>query len=311
LLSAIVAAICTSSPCFQARAELAALVPMYVYPAGSGLTYWNQLDSSASKINIDAIVNPASGPGMVTDPNYVAAINNLIATPHGEAFGYISSNFGHASLSQVESDINGYITLYGGAKFSGFFIDQMYLHADLAGNPSTLSFYQSIYSYIKGLNPSYSVIANPGSPFLNGLSESQYLSTANQFVIFEGPNKAPSPGAPGFDAYPYGLNWFQKYSSSRFANIVFDVPADSGNPSQSAAMLSDLQKAYSLNAGSFFITDATLPNPYDHLPSYWDQEVAAISRLPEPSSLVMASTCALAGIAALALRRRRRDATAE
>jgi len=36
-------------------------------------------------------------------------------------------------------------------------------------------------------------------------------------------------------------------------------------------------------------TDGTGGNPYDHLPSYWDQEVAAIASLsvPEPSALAM------------------------
>jgi hypothetical protein len=279
---------------------------MYVYPGGSGLAYWNELDQSASKINVDAIVNPANGPGTVADPNYVAAINNLISTPHGKVFGYISSNFGNASLTQVESDIQGYINLYG-SKFSGFFIDQMYLHGDLPGPPvvpSTLSFYQSIYNYIKGLNPSYQVIGNPGTPFLNGLSPSDYLSTANQFVIFEGPSVGP-PGGVGFNNYSYGLNWFTQYPSNRFANIIFDVPADVGNPSQSSAMLADLHKAVQYRAGSVFLTDGVLPNPYDHLPSYWNQEVAALAS-PEPSTLAVATTCTLIGMAVVAVKRRGR-----
>ena len=47
-------------------------------------------------------------------------------------------------------------------------------------------------------------------------------------------------------------------------------------------MLADLSKAVSLNAGYVYITDQTLPNPYAQLPSYWDQEVAAIASVPEP-----------------------------
>ena len=46
------------------------------------------------------------------------------------------------------------------------------------------------------------------------------------------------------------MNWFLSYPSDRFSNIVFDVPADAGNPSQSSAMLADLSKAVQLNAGT-------------------------------------------------------------
>ncbi len=61
--------------------------------------------------------------------------------------------------------------------------------------PSTLSYYQSLNAYIKGLTPSYTIIGNPGQPFLNGVAPQEYLSTADVFNIFEGPNTAPSPGA--------------------------------------------------------------------------------------------------------------------
>jgi hypothetical protein len=162
--------------------------------------------------------------------------------------------------------------------------------------PSTLSYYQSLDSYIKGLSATDTVIGNPGQPFLNGVTPQQYLSTADVFDIFEGPNKAPAPGAPGFDAYPYGVNWFQGYPSDRFANTVYDVPASS--------MLADLGKAVRSNAGSVYITDQNLPNPYGQLPSYWNHEVAAVASLPEPSSFTMVlATGALFGMARFARRR--------
>ncbi len=223
----------------------------------------------------------------------MSAIANLNATPYGQAFGYISTSFddGTRTLADVEKDIQGYLTLYGN-HFAGFFIDQMNIL------PGTLSYYQSIYNYIKSLDPSYTVIGNPGSPFLNGLTPSQFMSTANIMNVFEGPNTAPSPGAPGFDAYPYGLNWFQSFSSSQIANVVYDVPA--------SAMQADLNKAIQLNAGTVYFTDGTGGNAYSALPSYWDQEVAAIksASVPEPGTFVLlASGCLLASVA-VGLRRR-------
>jgi hypothetical protein len=299
VLTVPVALLLAVTPTSQARAGITALVPAYFYPGGSTLTYWDQLDQSAQTINLDVIVNPASGPGTTTDPNYLSAIENLNATAHGKVFGYISSDFGSRPLADVESDIQAYLNLYGN-RFAGFFIDQMSIL------PSTLSYYQSIYHYIKGLGPSYTVIGNPGNPFLNGVSPNSFLSTANVLNIFEGPNIAPSPGAAGFDAYPYGLNWFLSYPSDRFSNVVFDVPADAGNPSQSSAMLADLSKAISLNAGTVYFTDGTGSNPYDHLPSYWDQEVAAISAasVPEPGALTTMTSGCLLTMLGVAVRRR-------
>jgi len=287
-------------PTNQARADLTALVPAYFYPGGPSLTYWNQLDQAAHQINVDVIVNPNSGPGTTTDPNYLSAIQNLDATPYGKAFGYVGTDFGMRPLAAVESDIQGYLNLYGTHAFAGFFIDQMSVL------PTTLSYYQQIYQFIKTtLGTSYTVIGNQGSPFLNGVSPQNFLSTADVLNIFEGPNTGPA-GAVGFNNYPYGLPLFPNYPSNRFANIVYDVPADAGNPSQSSAMLADLSKAVQLNAGTVFFTDGTGGNPYDHLPSYWDQEVAAIASVPEPDTLTMLASGGLLSSLAYAVRQRGR-----
>ena len=105
---------------------------MYVYPAGTGLDSWTQLDESANKVNIDAIVNQQNGHLTFFDPNYAAAIAKLDATKYGKAFAYISTDFGIRSLSDMESDIQAYRTYYGGKSFAGFFIDQMSIPANLS-----------------------------------------------------------------------------------------------------------------------------------------------------------------------------------
>ncbi|HLK14652.1 MAG TPA: PEP-CTERM sorting domain-containing protein, partial [Fimbriimonadaceae bacterium] len=62
----------------------------------------------------------------------------------------------------------------------------------------------------------------------------------------------------------------------------------------------------SRNAGSVFVTDQVydpnqgLFNPYDQLPSYWDQEVAALA--PEPGTLLVVGLGS-----ALLLRSRKRS----
>jgi hypothetical protein len=288
--------------------------------------------AAAGQVPVTAIFNPNSGPGLSTDPNYVAAMTHL-ESAGGRVVAYVPSSFGSAPLAAVEADVLTYITQYG-SLINGFFIDQMNILpstlayytaavrfppvpktfgppatrplADWIGGPPLAWVYQAIDNFIKTQGASYTVIGNPGTPFLNGVSPQDFLSTADVLNIFEGPNTAPAPGAAGFDAYPYNLNWFLSFPSSRFSNIVFDVPADAGNPGASSAMLADLSKAIGLNAGSVYLTDQNLPNPYGQLPSYWNEEVSALraidSPVPEPGILAKLASAALCGLLAVAVR---------
>jgi hypothetical protein len=266
----VLAAILQPSPPVLAGV-IGVIVPAYFYPgtggpggAGDG---WAAMAAAAAQIPLTAILNPDSGPQPgPADPNYVSALTNL-ESAGGKVDAYIYTDDGNTSLATVESEASTYISQYGNL-IDGFFIDGMLV------SPSTLSYYQSLDSYIKGLNASYSVIGNPGQPFLNGVAPADYLSTADVFDIFEGPSS-------GFANYPYGLNWFQSYASNRFSNTIYDAA--------SSALSADIKRAVQLNAGDVYVTDQTLPNPYDELPSYWDQEVADIKGLsvPEPGTLPM------------------------
>ena len=269
------------------------IVPAYFYPGtggpgGSG-NGWAAMAAAASQVPITAIFNPDSGPlPGPADPNYVTALTNL-ETAGGKSVAYVYTGDGSVPLVTVESQISTYITQYG-SLINGFFLDAMNVI------PSELSYYQSIDSFIKTLSASYDVIGNPGQPFLNGVTPAQYLATANTFDLFEGSDAS-------FSSYPYGLNWFESDASSQFSNIVYDAPTVT-------AMQADITKAVGLDAGYVYVTDQTLPNPYAQLPSYWDQEVAAVATLnakvpaavPQPTPL--ASGLVLGGLIALTAMRR-------
>jgi hypothetical protein len=244
---------------------LQVLVPAYFYPVGN--PYWGELTTAASSIGVTAILNPASGPGTSADPNYVTAVNNLRAAG-GHVVGYVPTFFGARSEAEVEADIQRYISFYA---IDGIFLDQQ------STNLANVGYYSDLYRYIKSLNPAYEVIANPGTT-----TQEAFLSTptADVLVTFEdfGINY---PGA-------VPAAWTNNYSPSHFANLIHTEPS-------ATTMVTDLHLAQQRNVGLVFVTDATLPNPYDRLPSYWNDEVAAIAATatPEPSSVCLLATGAL------------------
>lgn len=200
----------------------------------------------------------------------------------GKVVAYVYTNNGNTPIATVESQVNTYIGQYGN-QINGFFLDGMSV------TPSTLSYYQSVNNYIKGLSASYTTIGNPGQPYLNGVSPANYLSTADVFNIFEGPSSGTS--GTGFDTFPFGQNWYQSYPPGRFSSLVYGAATAS-------EMLADVNDAAQLDIGNIYVTDQTGGNPYAQLPSYWGQEVSAIASVPEPSPaafvLVLGSMVVLA-----------------
>jgi Spherulation-specific family 4/PEP-CTERM motif len=276
-------------PAVCAAGSVGVLVPAYFYPGTGGPggvgDGWAAMAAAAPQIPVTAIFNPNSGPQPgPPDPNYVSALTNL-ENAGGKVIAYVFTDDGNAAAGTVESQMTTYLTQYG-SLIEGFFLDAMLV------TPATLSYYQGLDSYIKGLDPSKLVVGNPGQPFLNGVPPASYLTTADVFNIFEGTSAL-------FSSYPSGVNWFQSYPGNRFSNIVYDVPT-------STAMLATISQAVQLNAGEVYVTDQTLPNPYAQLPSYWDQEVSAISstNTPEPGTLAM---LVVAGLVGWVAARRRAD----
>jgi hypothetical protein len=241
--------------------EVVALVPAYFYPSYLG-SPWDNLNTAAAYIPIEAIMNPDSGPGTAVNSDYVTAVENLQAAG-GTVIGYIATGYGAADASDILNDVSNYIAWYG---VNGIFLDEM-------GNEDGTLDYVALYQSIKALGADLHVVGNPGQPF----SES-YITAADTLVIFEGPYSNSDPTGASYQDFPnkgpyVGLTpWWQSYSSSQIANIVYSDPND-------VDFLKSVAKAVSQNAGYIYITDAALPNPYDVLPSYWDLEVIVIEIL--------------------------------
>jgi hypothetical protein len=143
-----------------------------------------------------------------------------------------------------------------------------------------------LYTYIKGLSSSYQVIGNPGTS-----TDPAYLTpstpSADTLVTYE--NKAASYQGTS------PSSWVYSYSPNHFANIMYDELSSQG-------MMADIALAAQRNVGYVYVTDQTLPNPYAQLPSYWDQEVAAIKAVPEPGALTKLTLVGLFWVLAVTVR---------
>ncbi len=235
-------------PLATAGAQLGIMVPAYFSPSSGG--YWSALDAAAVRVPLVAIMNPANGPGSFQQPAYVQALASLHQAG-GKISGYVHTSYGARPLAEVETDIDLYLAFYA---VDGFLVDEMTNDADT----NHLNYYATLYLYIKSKGANYSVTGNPGSN-----TQETYLSrpTADTLLIFE--NNGTNYG--GFT--PSG--WTAKYPGAQFMQLPYAVAG-------AEAMSNYLGLAVSRNAGWIYVTDDTLSNPYDTLPSYWTNEVGLV-----------------------------------
>lgn len=259
--------------CLMASFNVSAniLVPAYFYPSfDPAQSNWDEMTAAASKTNITAIMNPASGSGSAVNSDYTAAVNTFRAAG-GKVIGYVATNYGARAQADVINEINNYQNFYN---IDGIFLDEM---SNLASN---LGYYQNIYTDIKNLNTNYSVFGNAGTNTLEG-----YLTTADVLVTFE--------NQTGYESYVPDA-WTQNYAAERFAHLLYNVGSES-------TMLSYLALAEQRNAGYVYVTNDnnsnpnSINNPWDTLPSYWDAEVNAVATPLPASGLLLISGLGLLG----------------
>lgn len=222
-------------------APLGIMVPAYFDPSSGG--YWNSLDYAASRVPLIAIMNPNSGPGVSRNQSYITALANLHQAG-GKVIGYVHTSYAARPLTNVEADIDAYLSFY---TVDGFFIDEMTDDQ----NTNHLAYYAAIYQYIKAKGARYRVTGNPGEN-----TQQDYLTkpAADSLVIFENDNT----NYPGF----LPSAWVAGYSAQQFVHIAYGV-------TNSAAMSNAVVLAASRHAGWVYLTDRT----YAALPSYWTNEV--------------------------------------
>jgi len=294
LLGAIVLAASGHALAAPVVGSPAILVPAYFYPTFEPGNPWSRLNEAASAVQISAIVNPNNGRFETVDTNYATVADNLRAAG-GKVFGYVQSNYGNLraevldsngnvavqgfSFAMAKHDVDQYLSLY---HVDGFFIDEM------SALNAKVPEYVDLYNYIKGKNSSLVVIGNTG---VGGVEASLAQPAADILLNYEdyGSNYAATmPPA-----------WTQNYPTSSFANLAHSVAAEADMQAIVAGLAAH-------HAGYVYVTDRQFStgNPWDGLPGYWTQEVAAVAALsavPEPATGLLAGL----GLVLVALSSRR------
>jgi Spherulation-specific family 4 len=265
-----------------ASPALELLVPAYFYPSSNpSLSYWDELTAAAvTGVKVTAIINPNNGVGASQNSDYVAAVD-AFRVAGGKVLGYAYTCYGGALCSpglpttkttaDVVAEAAKYANWYG---VDGLFLDEM------SNQLSDLPYYTTLAAQLRTAHPAWKLVGNPGTS-----TPVDYLATADTLVTFE----RGSASYAGAATQP----WMTTADPSRQAHLHYNV-------STAAQMQTLLNEAVSRRAGYIYITDdrylpgdPTATNPWDTLPSYWAEEVAAVnaanavSAVPEPSAYVL------------------------
>jgi len=226
------------------------LVPAYFYPAGDGATEWDKLFAASDRVPIVAIVNPASGPGRRVDPNYTAVLEKAAKAKRLTLIGYVSTSYAKRPLEEVKADVDQWLKFYPG--IHGFFFDEQTSSAE------QLDYYAALYKHVRETRKLKLVITNPGTT-----CDESYVSkpAADVACLFEGPKPFDAAKLP---------EWRTKYDAKRAAVLSYQI--ESVETMQRLIAFAAKEKL-----GYCYVTDDTGNNPWDRLPKYWEEEVAALA----------------------------------
>ena len=253
LLACLVAAVLTFAISRQPRQpSMTVLVPAYFYPTGSGARAWDELCTCGPVRSGPGNPQSRQRPGQSAATRIMRLRSSGSGPQVGGVIGYVHTSYGAREIGDVKSEIEAYLALYD---IDGFFIDEM------ATDPFQVPYYTGLYTFIKRRNAGFEVIGNPGTS-----TDPVYRisATADTLVLFEG-----TPA--GFRHYR-PPSWALSYAPRGFAAIIHGAR----NGEELRRILARSVRAH---LGALFITDGAGSNPYDHLPSYWEDEVGAVKAI--------------------------------
>ena len=216
------------------------VIPLYSYPG----TTWDDIIKAKQahpSVPIVAVINPNNGPGNYEDAQYVTEIQKLQSLGI-LVLGYVYTAGSNTPFNTVTAYMDDYKNWYN---VNGIFFDQM---SYVAGNET---YYQNLTNYAK----SHGFIFTMGNPGTDTLPS--YVGTVDNIIIHEN-GSLPSIQSLG--------GWHTNYTKNNFSVVSFGI--------------NNLDQSFVNNATNYvdyiYLTDKVLPNPFDSLPSYFDNLVVLL-----------------------------------
>lgn len=233
--------------------EAGLLVPAYFYPSwdNAQANFWDELIATAPRVPLVAILNPASGPGARRIPDYVRAADSLRAAG-GRVIGYVHTSYAQRPLQEVLAEVDTYYQRYA---MDGIFFDETTGDTALAH----LAYYRACGEHVQKRAPGALVVLNPGTD-----ADQAYLQSASCLLLFE--NDQASASLLGWQPPA----WVSPGQAGQVAVLAYHLTDE-------AAMAAVLERALGVGAGWIYLTDDTLPNPWDTLPAFWEAQVQALA----------------------------------
>jgi hypothetical protein len=231
-----------AAPAPAAAGGTGTIVPLYSAP-GSGT--WDAVAAAKRahpSVPILAVINPSNGPGTAALSDYMAGVSKLTAAGV-KVIGYVFTSYGARPAADVQADMARWHNLYPGV--SGIFFDEM------VNKPGQESYYKGLTAAAKGSGFDFT-IGNPGSD-----GGPTYVGTVDTILVYESPG-LPSGAALG--------GWHTAHERHNFGIIPYGISAmDAGFVATAKG-----------TCGYIFLQNDVLPNPWDTLPPYFEQLVAAL-----------------------------------
>ena len=219
------------------------IVPLYTDPSDTSWTAIVAAKRAHPIVRVVAIVNPNSGPGASQDAAYTAGIATLEAAGI-QVIGYVATGYASHSVASMEAAIDTWRTFY--PAIEGIFFDEQ---SDKAAD---VAYYQTLSQYAKAHGLPYTV-GNPGSDTSEAYVQMGALDT---MLIYE------SKGLPSVASLG---GWHAKYAPANFGVIPYGAAFD-------ATFVADARKV----VGYIYIQSDDLPNPWDTLPPFFGDLLAAL-----------------------------------
>ncbi|MBL9126769.1 MAG: spherulation-specific family 4 protein [Verrucomicrobiales bacterium] len=223
------------------------MVPAYFGPDRTEA--WRALASAAGRVPLVAIGNVFNGPGIARREDY-RNVFDAVRSGGGRVLGYVHTTYTRRPAAEVRADIARWFEFYA---VDGIFVDEMTNDGTSAG----LAYYRDLAQVAKAAYPGALVVGNPGTTTRESY---RTQGAADVLVTFE--------HHTGYATYVPDA-WTRRHPRSGFCHLGYQVPS-------SDEMTRFAGWARERRAGWIYFTDDALPNPWDRLPAYWDDEVAIV-----------------------------------